>query len=68
MTYFLKNMSHNYSKDNGNANLIKFNQVQMLGGTTLNGEVIFQQAQEEINKIEEEIRSSFETPIDYMVG
>ena len=51
-----------------NANLIKFNQVQMLGGTTLNGEVIFQQAQEEINKIEEEIRSSFETPIDYMVG
>ena len=23
------------------ANLIKFNQVQMLGGTTLNGEVIF---------------------------
>ena len=50
------------------ANLIKFNQVQMLGGTTLNGEVIFQQAQEEINKIEEEIRSSFETPIDYMVG
>jgi len=50
------------------ANLIKFNQVQMLGGTTLNGEVIYTQAQEEINKIEEEIRSSFETPIDYMIG
>jgi hypothetical protein len=50
------------------ANLIKFNQVQMLGGTTLNGEVIYQQAQEEINKIEENIQLQYETPVNYMIG
>jgi hypothetical protein len=50
------------------ANLIKFNQVQMLGGTTLNGEVIYQQAQEEINKIEEQIQLQYETPVNYMIG
>ena len=59
-------MSHSYSKDNGV--LIKFNQVQMLGGTTLNGEVIYSQAQEEINKIEENIQLQYETPVNYMIG
>ena len=50
-----------------NANLIKFNQVQMLMVTTLNVSKLYSnKPQEEINKIEEEIRSSFETPIDYM--
>jgi len=50
------------------ANLIKFNQVQMLGGTTLNGEVIYQQANEEIIKIEEQIQLQYETPVNYMIG
>jgi hypothetical protein len=40
----------------------------MLGGTTLNGEVIYQQAQEEINKIEENIQLQYETPVNYMIG
>jgi len=50
------------------ANLIKFNQVQMLGGTTLNGEVIYTQANDEINKIEEQIQLAYETPVNYMIG
>ena len=50
------------------ANLIKFNQVQMLGGTTLNGELIYTQANEEIIKIEEQIQLQYETPVNYMIG
>jgi hypothetical protein len=40
----------------------------MLGGVTMNGETIYSQAQEELEKLEEQIQLSFETPIDYMVG
>ena len=34
----------------------------------MNGETIYTQAQEELEKLEEQIQLSFETPIDYMVG
>ena len=40
----------------------------MLGGVTMNGETIYSQAQEELEKLEEQIQLSFETPNDYMVG
>ena len=40
----------------------------MLGGVTMNGADIFSQAQEELQRLEEQIQLSFETPIDYMVG
>ena len=50
------------------ANLSKFNGVTMLGGVTMNGGEIYQQAQEEITRLEEQIQLAFETPIDYMMG
>ena len=50
------------------ANLSKFNGVTMLGGVTMNGETIYSQAIEEIQRLEEQIQLSFETPIDYMIG
>ena len=34
----------------------------------MDGETIYSQAQEELDKLEEQIQLSFETPIDYMVG
>ena len=40
----------------------------MLGGVTMNGETIYAQAIEEIQRLEEQIQLSFETPIDYMIG
>jgi hypothetical protein len=40
----------------------------MLGGVTMNGETIYSQAIEEIQRLEEQIQLSFETPIDYMIG
>ena len=49
------------------ANLSKFNGVTMLGGVTLNGQQILE-AQEDIRKLEEEIRGTYETLITYMIG
>ena len=40
----------------------------MLGGVQMNGEQIYSQAQEEINKLEEQIQLSYELPPQYMVG
>ena len=40
----------------------------MLGGVTMNGEQIYSQAIEEIQRLEEQIQLSFELPFDYMIG
>ena len=40
----------------------------MLGGVTMNGVDIYSKTTEEIERLEEQIQLSFETPIDYMVG
>jgi hypothetical protein len=34
----------------------------------MNGETIYSQAQEEINKLEEQIQLTFELPVNYMIG
>ena len=52
----------------GESNLSKFNGVQMLGGVTMNGETIYQQVTDELNKLEEEIKLGFELPVNYMIG
>ena len=65
---YLKRYATALIKRQWGANLSKFNGVQMLGGVTMNGADIYSQAQEEIEKLEEQIQLAFETPIDYMVG
>ena len=50
------------------ANLSKFEGVQMLGGVTLNGAAIFEQANADIEKLEEQIQLAYELPPDYMMG
>ena len=65
---YLKRYATALIKRQWGANLSKFNGVAMLGGVTMNGETIYSQAIDEINKLEEQIQLSFETPIDYMVG
>tara|TARA_B100001778_G_scaffold287611_1_gene255495 strand:- start:258 stop:1073 length:816 start_codon:yes stop_codon:yes gene_type:complete len=65
---FLKRYSIALIKKQWGQNLSKFNGVAMLGGVQLNGEGIYSQALEEITKLEEEIRLSYEMPMDYMVG
>jgi hypothetical protein len=40
----------------------------MIGGVSLNGQQLFSEAQEDIRKLEEEIRGTYETPVTYMIG
>ena len=65
---YLKRYATALIKRQWGANLSKFKGVQILGGVEMDGEGIYSQAQEELQKLEEEIQLAFETPIDYMVG
>jgi hypothetical protein len=65
---YLKRYATALIKKQWGANLSKFNGVQMLGGVTMNGETIYQQALDEITKLEEEMKLGFELPVNYMVG
>ena len=49
-------------------NLIKFNGVQLPGGIVLNGREIYEDAVQEIEKIEEELRKEYELPPLDMIG
>jgi len=49
-------------------NLKKFAGVQLPGGVTLNGEVIYQEAVAEILQIENDIQDRFELPVDMFTG
>ena len=40
----------------------------MLGGVTMNGETIYTQAIDEVQKLEEQIQLAYETPVNYMMG
>ena len=40
----------------------------MLGGVEINGEVILNEAKEEIQKLEEEIKLAFDLPPMYQIG
>ena len=50
------------------ANLSKFNGVTMIGNVTLNGAQIYQDALQDIEKLEQEIRSSYELNPAMMIG
>ena len=65
---YLKRYATALIKRQWGANLSKFNGVAMLGGVTMNGEAIYSQAQEEIQRLEEQIQLAFELPVNYMIG
>ena len=50
------------------ANLSKFDGVAMIGGVTLNGRQIYSEALQDIEKLETEIRSTFELSPAMMIG
>lgn len=49
-------------------NLIKFEGVQLPGGVTINARQIYEDAQSDIDKLREELRSEHEMPVDFFVG
>jgi hypothetical protein len=65
---FLKRLATAYIKRQWGANLSKFAGIQLPGGVTLNGTIIFDQANTEITKIEDEMISTFSLPCDFYTG
>ena len=65
---FLKKYATQLIKQQWGANLSKFEGVQMLGGVTLNGAKLFEEAQADIEKLEEQIQLAYELPPNYMIG
>lgn len=49
-------------------NLIKFGNLQLPGGVVYNGQEMYQQAQEEKQRLEEEMRTTWEEPIFAEIG
>jgi hypothetical protein len=50
------------------SNITKFNGIQMPGGITFNGEKIYNDAVEEITKLEAEMISSYSLPVHDLIG
>ena len=65
---YLKRYTTALFKKQWGANLSKFNGVAMVGGVTLNGQQIYSEALADIEKLEQEIRSSFELNPAMMIG
>jgi hypothetical protein len=49
-------------------NLSKFKGAQLPGGITMNGDEIYQQAQNELDKIEDQMLTTYEIPPYDMIG
>jgi len=50
------------------SNMSKFEGVQLPGGVSLRGGEMVSEAREELEKLEEELRLTYEDPIDFMTG
>ena len=66
--FWLKRYATALIKKQWGENLIKFQGVTLLGGVTMNGETIYNEAKEEIATLEEQCRLNFETPVDFDIG
>ena len=65
---FLKKYATALLKRQWGENLKKFSGMQLPGGVTINADVIYQDALAEIDKIESEMQSRFELPVDMFTG
>jgi len=65
---FLKQYATAKIKEQWGSNLKKFGGIQMPGGVTLNGKEIYDEAVQEITKIEEEMQSYNVLPNEIMMG
>lgn len=64
----LKQYSTALIKRQWGANLSKFENVQLPGGVSFNGTQLFEQAQQEIEKIEDEVQLRYELPPNFITG
>lgn len=67
-TMWVKDYATSLIKKQWGQNMTKFQNVQLPGGVTLNGEKIYSDAIEEIQKLEEQLRLTYEEPPMDMIG
>jgi len=65
---FLRDYTTQSIKQQWGANLIKFEGVQLPGGVTMNGRQIYEDATQELLRLEEKMRLEYESPPDFFVG
>ena len=65
---FLKRYLTALIKKQWGTNIKKFDGMQLPGGVTMNGQQIYDEANEEIQKIEEEVQLKYEMPPAFYVG
>jgi hypothetical protein len=65
---FLRKYATSLIKRQWGENMKKFQGMQLPGGIQMNGQQIFNEAEEEIRQIEEQMQSRYELPVDFMVG
>lgn len=65
---WLKRYATQLIKQQWGINLKKFEGVQLPGGVTLNGQKIYDEATEEIDKLKEEAQNTYQLPVDFFTG
>ena len=65
---WLKSYTTALIKRQWGSNLIKFEGMQLPGGVVLNGRQIYEDALQDIERLEEKLRLEQELPVDFFVG
>lgn len=65
---YLKKYATALLKQQWGTNLKKFEGVQLPGGVTLNGQVIYNEATEELENLREEVKNTYQLPVDFFTG
>jgi hypothetical protein len=65
---FVKEYLTQAIKQQWGANLIKFEGMQLPGGVTLNGRQLYDDATQEMLRLEDKLRNTYELPVDFFVG
>jgi hypothetical protein len=66
--HWLKDYTTALFKEQWGQNLSKYDGIQMLGGVTLNGRKILEEAKQEIKDLKEELRNTYELPPMDLIG
>ena len=66
--YYLKKYATALIKQQWGQNLLKFEGMTMPGGVQFNGRQIYEDAQQDIEKLTEEVRLNWEQPVDFYTG
>jgi len=64
----LKKLATAYIKRQWGNNMKKFGGMQLPGGITMNGQQIYEEALTEIKEIEDQIRLTYEQPVNFIIG